>query len=483
MIPQSSVHLPDLQGRRQKPKKKPPATPLLKSLGMAFRHPVAWLTLALMLNVLEGALRKWVPGFGTGPGRMLAYFSKDILFLFALGCAVTGPIVRPRSALVAGITWGALALGLIVVGGTLSFFYGFNPVGTVLSLRAMIILPLAAFLFASHRERFPLMGFAVVAALLAMLNAALALLQSGMPAGHFINKYAADEATITEVAAGVRATGTFAYITGLGVVAALGVWAGMAIISLAQNRSQRTFGALTILAGFACAFASISRGSFVVAAAMLSLWALGAGRARTMLLQSALLVCVLLAIALLVIPSLGNRFLKVAEGTLDRFESAGDSNMGRTFGQWEEMQNAVTEHPLGTGLGSEQVGGNFAAKGKAGFTTYETQLPRIVAEFGLLGLLGFFALTFATFYALQRTRAPANPRWNLVVTATQLFSLSQLYVGVVYNHSASAAVWIVVAAVLGSAPVPPQRLRKRNAGVRTVEGQRPPESPAPSEAT
>jgi len=32
------------------------------------------------VTVLEGALRKWVPGFGAGPLSYLAYFSKDIAF-------------------------------------------------------------------------------------------------------------------------------------------------------------------------------------------------------------------------------------------------------------------------------------------------------------------------------------------------------------------------------------------------------------------
>jgi len=450
---------------------------------MALRHPVVWLTLALMLNVLEGAVRKWAPGFSGGPGRVVAYFSKDLLFFVALAFALTGSITRPRPALVASFGWGALAFGLIVAGGTLSFFFGFNPVGTVLSLRAMIILPCAAFLLASHSERFPLMGFATMAVLLAMLNAPLALLQNGLPASHILNKYAADEATITEVAHGVRATGTFAYITGLGVASALGVWGGMVIISLSQNKKQQTFGALAILAGFGCAFASISRGTFVIAAAMLVLWALGARRARRMLLQSSLLACVALAVALLVVPSMSNRFMNVAEGTFDRFESAGDSNMVRTFGQWEEMQNAITVHPLGTGLGTEQVGGNFVAKGRAGFTTYETQLPRIVAEFGLLGLLGFFALVFAAYYALQRTREPGNPRWNMVVTATQVFVLGQLYVGVIYNHSASAAAWIVMAAVLAAAPVPAARRLRANKKRNSImsESDDPLPSPNPAE--
>ena len=485
MIPRSS---PLLSGAGRRPRqsiKSPEATPLLKSLGMAFRHPVVWLTLALMFNVLEGAVRKWVPGFSGGAGRGVAYFSKDILFLFAVGCVLVGPIARPRPALVASISWGALALGLIAAGGTLSFFFGFNPVGTVLSVRAMIILPCAAFLFASHREKFPLMGFAIVAAGLAMLNAPLSLLQSGLPNDHILNKYAEGEAIVVEVASGVRATGTFAYITGLGIASALGVWGGIVIISLSQNKKQQTFGALAILAGFGCAFASISRGTFVVAGTMLVLWALRARKARRMLLQSSLLACVALAVAMLVVPSISNRFVKVADGTIDRFESAGDNNMTRTFGQWEEMHNAVTAHPLGTGLGTEQVGGNFAAKGKAGFTTYETQLPRIVAEFGLIGLLGFFALAFAAFYSLQRTRQPSKPRWNMVVTATQLFVMGQLYVGVVYNHSASAAVWIVMAGVLAAAPVPaPRRLRaakkRREPIIQSEDASREPSPAEPS---
>jgi len=433
------------------------------------RHPAVWLALALIANVLEGALRKWVPGFESGPGRIIAYFGKDLLL--GLGVIlVLSRRARHAPALVIASSWGGIALILVLFGGLVSLLQGFNAVGALLSLRALVVLPFFAFVYVSRVGRFPLVGFAVVAIFLAAINAPLALVQSGLPASHVLNKYATDELAVVAVEAGVRAAGTFAYLAGLGCAAVLGAWGGMVLLSLGREWRLRALGGFGLLVGFACGFSSGSRTDLVTLSAMLGMWAFSSVRATRVLWKSLWLVGMLSVAGLLVFPSLSERFVIMGNGVVDRFTIAGDSNAYRAFGQWEELWYAVTTDPLGTGLGTEQVGGNYAATGISGFTTYENQFPRIVAEFGVIGFLGFLVLVGATFFALQGTRGDRRFwRWNLVVTATQVTLLGQFYKNLTFNHTASALVWLLATAVLAAAPV----VKARPPGSRRRAGRRP----------
>ncbi|MEO5714667.1 MAG: O-antigen ligase family protein [Luteolibacter sp.] len=441
---------------------------LVQPVVAAFSRPAFWLSLALVANVLEGALRKWVPGFSGGAGRIFAYFSKDIILGIGVVTLLAGR-QRRSVALTSLSDWGGIAFAFIGVGALFGLSQGFNATGAALSLRALVILPLFGYLYSGRVTRFPIIGFALVAVFLTAINAPLSLIQSGLPASHILNKYAEDEMIVVEVASGVRATGTFAYLSGPAMVAVLGLWGGMVLLSLGKNRVTQMLGALGVLSASACAFASGSRGALVVVVATLGLWALSSVRASRVLWRSLWLAGILALAVLLVFPSLAGRFVIMGEGVFDRFETAGDSNSRRAFGQFEELLHAVIHHPIGTGLGTEQVGGNYVASGVAGFTQYENQFPRIVAEVGLLGFVGFVLLVIATLLALQETRGDSRYwRWNLVVTATQITLLGQFYGSLVFNHTASAMVWLIATAVLAAAPVTTRRPRWRRSNKRRI---------------
>ncbi|MGN6641566.1 MAG: O-antigen ligase family protein, partial [Verrucomicrobiota bacterium] len=415
------------------------------------KHPALWISLALVMNVLEGALRKWVPGFGGGIGRLAAYFSKDIIFGIGVLCLLS----RDAKAGNAERTFGsgiASAALLLSAGSALSLFHGFNLVGTALSLRALVVLPFLVSLYVSRVRNFPLLPFASIVAVLTLANLALGLLQTQLPADHILNRYAAGEMAVVEVEYGVRATGTFAYITGLSVMSAVGVWAGMVVVSLGSGWKYQALGVLSIIGGLGCAFASISRGPVVIAIAMLGLWAFGSVRATRLLWRMAWLGAVSLLAGMLLVPGIAARFLHLGEGSLTRFSTAGDDNVERAVGQWRGMARAIKEHPWGLGPGTEQAGGNYAATGNL-TTTYEDQFPRIVAEFGIIGLLGFFLLVIATVWTLQVAKREIHSKqWSLALTATQVFVMGQAYTGLVFNHTASAFAWLIVAASLASLP-------------------------------
>ena len=150
-----------------------------RPLVMTGRHPVLWLSVALILNIFEGAARKWLPGFEGGAGRALAYFSKDLCLALAVALVWARP-ARPIAALETARDWGAVALGALGLGAVLSLIQGFNGVGAVLSLKAVVVLPVLGFCYAGRVRDFPLLGFAAVAAGLTIVNAPLALMQNGL---------------------------------------------------------------------------------------------------------------------------------------------------------------------------------------------------------------------------------------------------------------------------------------------------------------
>ena len=419
-----------------------------------------------MANVLEGAVRKWVPGFGGGAGRLLAYFSKDLLFTLGAMLIVSRPVrLRPSRDVFSG--WMGAAWALMGVGAALSAAQAFNMVGTGLTLRALVFLPLLALMFVRRISGFPLLAVASVTVIFALVNLPLSLAQSRLPSGHILNKYASDMGYIVEVDAGVRATGTFAYITGLGVMSAAGTWAGLVVLSLGRGWKYQVLGVAGLIASLGCGFASVSRGPVVVALAMIGMWALSSAKTVKLIWKAAWYGAAVSLVALLFAPGLSDRFLHMGEGAFDRFSSAGDSNMGRAVGQFEEMWQAITEHPMGVGLGTEQVGGNVAATGVAGFTNYESQFPRVVAELGVAGLLGFFLLVGGTVLALQKAKQDYSAAgFPLAMTATQLFFLSQSYTSLMVNHTASAFAWLTVAGALAAVPA-----SKRSEAVRT-DGRR-----------
>jgi hypothetical protein len=422
------------------------------SASWALSHPAIWLSLALILTVLEGAVRKWIPGFQAGAARLLVYFSKDVAFTVG-ALLIFSRQVTIVPALVTLRVWALPAVPAFLVGGAVSLIQGLNAVGAFLTLRAVLILPFFGYCYAARVRAFPLMGFALVGVWLTLINAVLALYQNSLPADDILNQYASEEGHIVEVEYGVRATGTFAYITGLGVLSSLGVWGGMVAYSLARDWKQQTLGVLGIMAGLACAFASISRNNLVTAFLMLVVWLMALGVTRGVRWRGIFQTALVGGVIFLLFPVMTERFLHVLAGTLDRFESAGDNSSDRALGQWKELWQAVQMYPLGNGLGTEQIGGNYSSSGLMAFTSYESQFPRLVAEVGVIGFLGFALLVVGVILALQRTkRGSEDWRWNLVVVSTQVYLLGQFYLNLGFNHTGSSAIWLVATAVLAAAP-------------------------------
>ena len=151
----------------------------------------------------------------------------------------------------------------------------------------------------------------------------------------------------------------------------------------------------------------------------------------------------------IVILGLMPTFSELGQELMQRQEAAGDSFNERAFGQFQEAYESLMIAPFGNGLGTEQVAGNYYSKGAMGFTTYETQMPRIIMETGVLGLLGFFMICASAIYSLQIVKkASAIKGDRSILLATQLLLISMFYTNVIFNHTASAFAWLIFVIVM-----------------------------------
>ena len=414
----------------------------------------AWLVLmaALAMTVLEGAFRKWVPVFGGEMGKYLMYFSKDIIFA-ALLLFPKRSLPSPAMKILGN--WLIPGCVLVLAGAVLSSAHGINPVGALLTSRAVIILPLLAWLAVPRLTGLKLGWVLWLLIAFTVLNSALGVEQNRLPPDHILNRYSDKEVDVVTVASGVRATGTFSYIAGMALISTVGIWAGLALMSLAKNQRQRIGAWIALAAGFGCGLAAVSRGPVVIGVVMVAGWMI-CSRAGVSALASGLVTaffCVVVATGIGLTPV----FSDLGEGFLQRATGGGDTFNGRAFGQFDETITAFQMAPLGTGFGFQQNGGIYAATGTTDLTAFESPLPRLVLETGILGLIGYLTVCAGALLALQcAKRETQSAGVRAMLLATQLLLLSAFYGSAIFNHTSSAFTWMIFAAVLAAAELKPE---------------------------
>ena len=203
------------------------------------------LILVFLLTIFEGALRKWVVS-GSPLLRYGIYFSKDIVF----ACAALVSIQDSRWTQRALMLYLPFSAATLLV-PTLVNFGNIQGVGLVLSVRAYLVLPFCAFIAAGCvRSTRDINAVILAVALSTIVVAGLGVMQFFLPSSHYLNRYetgAADSGHIVEEAGHARVTGTFAFITGMGIMTGVGAWAGAYLFLSAPTKLRRLF-AIGILA-------------------------------------------------------------------------------------------------------------------------------------------------------------------------------------------------------------------------------------------
>src|SRR2546421_115811 len=103
------------------------------------------LLVSIAVCILEGALRKWIFRESGGSIKYVCYFAKDFIFGAILFCRPARPFNNQLKTVL------LFGLPLTATGALLSSVHDLNIVGGVLSLRALIVLPVLAYFAIARR--------------------------------------------------------------------------------------------------------------------------------------------------------------------------------------------------------------------------------------------------------------------------------------------------------------------------------------------
>jgi hypothetical protein len=405
------------------------------------------LWLSIVACIMEGALRKWV--FQGDPiYRYLCYFSKDILFGVLVITTLPRVSINGSDSLRKFLTFGIL---LTVLGAILSSVVEINWVGAVLSTRALILLPLVAYLALPRLGGIKLEGVALLIGLLTLANAVLGIMQYHATPDALINHYATDTFQLAaEFGGNVRAAGTFSYITGYGNMATVGAWAGLSLLCLAAGRIRYVLAGWAIyMAALVCALVSISRGTALIVLLSFVVFVLSGRHGLANLLKAGVALSLIFLLAYSA--NLTSRFASLGDKVLERMDAANDTFQGRALGPITDIGLAFEIAPIGRGFGTEQVAGVYAETGVMDFRNFEDQFPRIIMETGILGFAGFIVTCIGALGTLFSARNDCLIEGYRRVCVLSMFLIGTLFfTNVAFNHTASFFVWCIFAVTIAA---------------------------------
>jgi hypothetical protein len=452
---------------RMRPGRSPTRAP-----GVPRAQPLSWtakcLLLCFILTIFEGAVRKWVVS-GVPVLRYTMYFSKDLVFFLA-ALPAFGRFTRWRNLAVGTLLPLSLAFLLLP---TLANVTNSNIVGFLLSVRAYLVLPLCAFVAAGMVGTTRLADrVAWIIGISVFFIAYLGWKQYNLPTTHWLNKYeSTDPAHIVQEFGHVRATGTFAFITGMGVFAGVASWAGIYLFLTGTNLYRRLFSVGVMGSALVCAMVSMSRGGAYYSALTIVGGVMLFRRIREVVFLGAIA-----AIAYTLFTTEGGAEggaeSELQKGLTSRLEKR-ESIVDRGTYALTNLQMGLFGHPLGEGMGVGQVGGNWATTGKATWGGgYETELGRIAYEVGIMGFIGVLMWRFAGVRELwKQLKIAQDIRARALLAATfPLFGILSLN-SMAFNHTSNSFAWAILALTLGTAM----------AAARSAPGPSPP--PRPSRAS
>lgn len=401
---------------------------------------------ALVLVVLEGAIRKWlVPG-----SQDLVYFAKDALLI---GCYLgfltsparqrLGTLVPP--AIIASLVGGA-ALGALQI---------FNPnlpnllVG-ILGFKAYFLYaPLLWVVPAAFDTDVELARFLKRYLVLAIPVGLLALAQFRSPADSALNVYARGAAGVYATTFGtssqVRVTGTFSYISGYSsyvLAIAILVLAVLAATRWRLKGNWIAYGALGLtLLGM---LMTGSRGPVFMLVLLLPLYGwLSLARERDQASAMGRLLLGLGLIAML-LNYVGSDAIEAFYG-----RAAGATDLGSRLATpfLGPMKSLEPAGVAGFGIGATHQTAAAVTKSLVPYSwmrghMLEDEPGRIMLELGIVGfLLTYFLRLYLVVFALGQVFVLRTPFHRAVATSCVLFFLAHLPGGIVFNVTAGVYYW------------------------------------------
>lgn len=401
-----------------------------------------WLLGILSAVVCEGALRKWVL-----PGELhpVAFFSKDIVGLGYIFYH-TNRTKSDKSVLLKLLSYISAILLI------LSFLQGLGGIwqSAVITYKNIVLWPLIAanISFNTRKQTWQFIATAIAFITLGMF--VLGGKQFVSPASSWLNQYAWTVAGLDSPVAtfggitGVRATGTFSYISGMSEFAVFSF-----IICLYGLLNESKFRQKVLLIGgcsaaIGCGVESGSRASLVLIVFV------GVITLLVNLSQIKTIICIVLFFILSVIFASVTLDKQAKEQYLRRWTLNPDetlrrfTNEGLRGNYWEML----CANPTGVGLG--QVNGyavfTISQQNRSVETNlYEDGASMAIHEAGVLGVLAFCLVPSVLGIKVLAALTCRNASVRVITGMFGVVPLVGLMAGVWHDHNNTAFTWLQIA--------------------------------------
>lgn len=401
------------------------------------------LTTYAVLWVLEGAVRKWVPGTESA-----FYLFRDALLVGALiYAALVAP--TPVRRWIGVVFWVACG-GLTVLALMQALLTDIPLLVPLIGLRNILAPLLPIYVVLRYRPPRVWRNVAVVIMVFAPIEAVLAAFQASSPANAVVNKQLGDEAASFTTAFGVvRASGTFSSPSGLTSFVALLL--AVCLAALSRLRIGLPLVYIGLVSGVLLLALGGSRGALLFAGVVVVGWILcviASPRARRSVIGMVAAAGSTFAVAIAAFPVVVNAFFTRVQTASDA-NAVDDRLAGSAFG-FINFSSSV----FGDGLGSH---GNAGIRLGSGSVWIEDENTRLVAELGIAGyaiLLARFLAAIIIAYIVVKHARRESP---LVVTAGSLV-VYMLIVGGITTQPTSQGFFALATVIAISAfhdPLPP----------------------------
>lgn len=406
----------------------------------AAEHLFRWLVAIFLAIVLEGALRKWLlPPSLDGP----AFLAKDVL---AIAFCWSHPVKRSRPVLGRLLDIWLLVAALLIV----PFLVGAHSYwqSALIVYKNAVVWPIFALHLAPRLTRQDIRAFCRVLAGAATLMAILAVMQYRSPAGHWINAYAWDNVGLKLGASpmgltttGIRAAGTFSYITGLTafsiVTFNLMIWQ----IASAEAWRERLWASTGLLMAICCGVTAGGRAALAYFLLTTVLTLLFAGNVlrtfRVFVVLTGAVVVLVGAVAPDAARSLFERTIFAEDSAVDRITGAGLNANPFTL---------MINDPVGLGLG-QFAGFASLQRGQAtgDFSMgYEDRLTEAVFEGGAFGWAATWVIILACVWMTVQGLRSQSQRGRQATAAVAVGSLYAVSRCLWYDHTSTALHWLAL---------------------------------------
>jgi hypothetical protein len=432
--------------RHHRPADQPPISGVARLVAIGFA-----------VCLLEGAGRKWLVNNPSFSVQAIFYFAKDFVFVAAALAALSSPA---RSSQIQGLKQSLTMAAVMIFLAAMVNFENLSPVGAVVSVRNALLLPWLALIIApalrSQRDidfLLKTIGFGAVGV------AILGGLQFYLPGGHVLNKQVHLDHGLAMHGSRIRASGTFAFLSGMTDLAMLGSWAGTCL--LLRNPRQLLLGGLFVVAGLTCTSAAVSRAGIlgVMVILIFSSLLLPTGRREVI----GLLLLFFLA-GMYLAQDIGDQDeFGLASSTFVRFTSGGDPS-GRLLSILHDPWVAIQEVPAGVGLG---VGQSASAMMKVPLPVtvrLESELGRVVLEIGIVGLLAVIVFRISVLRTLWTSGGgffdSAQSTVFVPLRMASFVAVGTFFAGMTYiNHVGATFAWLIVMIALGTCEIEARSMR------------------------